>query len=302
MARAAQKTREVDGPLRLFKKSFSLYRARFLSFFLLGVIAFAVGGIQFLAIYFHSLSLFIASVIASVVVSYIVYLAMIRIASAPGTMSAGLALSRVEQFVIPSVWVSFVMMLVVLGSSVLFIIPGIIVTVFIIFSLFAVIVEHCQQMDALLHSWQIVKGRWLQVFYKIFVGAIIIGFISWAIIGLCWLFGIGETPVETIRRTAAGDFSLSMTQSLINQFVANVFSLPLAILFLSVLYEQLRRTNHATFTPVHMAAVKKYVRIFAILGILCLIGGLFFSSLRFLQVIPELIKVTHAPAAIFSAF
>jgi hypothetical protein len=51
-----------------------------------------------------------------------------------------------------------------------------------------------------------------------------------------------------------------------------------------------------------MKAVKRYIRIFALIGIVCVIAGFFFSSLRFLQVIPELIKLTHAPAAVFSAF
>jgi len=76
-------------------------------------------------------------------------------------------------------WVSFLSGLAVLGGYILFIIPGIIFSVWFTFSVFVFICEGLKGTSALKRSKQLVQGYWWPIFGRIVVLGIITLLISW---------------------------------------------------------------------------------------------------------------------------
>lgn len=64
------------------------------------------------------------------------------------------------------------MLFVALGT-IFFIVPGIIIGVFLAFSLYVCVIENKKGMDALKRSWNLVKGNWWQVFGRLLLLGII---------------------------------------------------------------------------------------------------------------------------------
>jgi hypothetical protein len=297
-----KKVKPFESPLELIKKSFRVYRLKFSTFATFGCIVSLITFIQLFSIRTHSMLLFIASVIATVIVSYVIYIAEIRVAAAPAPMNAWQALRQVEHYIVPSAWVSCAILILSLGGTLLLILPGIVVSVFVMFALLAVVVDHYEKTEAIIYSWHLVKERWLGVVGRLLLANIIIGAIALVVMGAFWFMGIGETPFETIARARLGDFNVSVSQSIISEAIANFFVLPLAIIFVAQLYESLKRTTSHIVQGNELKKTKHILRVLAFCGVVFIIGGFFLSSIRLAQVIPQLIRMTHAPASVFTAF
>jgi hypothetical protein len=299
---SSKNVKPFETPVELIKKSFKVYRSKFSTFFVLGLIVFLVTTVQLFAIRTHSMFMFVLSVLATVVVSYIVYIAEIRVASDPAGMSIWETLRRVEHYIVPSAWVSLAIIIIALGGVLLFIVPAIIVSVLMMFSVFAVIIDHYEKTEAIIYSWHLVKERWIPIFGRLLLMNLVIGGISLVLIGSLWLVGVGETPVETVARVRSGDYNVSVSQTILSEAVANFFAIPLSIIFIAQLYESVKRTSTKVVTNAEIKKTKNILRVLALCGVIFVVGGIFLSSLRIAQVVPQLIKFTHAPAAVFSAF
>ena len=64
-------------------------------------------------------------------------------------------------------WISILLTLVLMGSYILALIPGIIFTVWFVFAPFALVVDDKRGMDAIFHSKSLVRGRWWGVFGRL---------------------------------------------------------------------------------------------------------------------------------------
>ena len=62
-------------------------------------------------------------------------------------------------------------------SFIFFIIPGLIVGIYLVFSLYVLIIEEGRGMNALKRSWALVKGNWWKVFGRVFLLNMIFGII-----------------------------------------------------------------------------------------------------------------------------
>jgi hypothetical protein len=227
---------------------------------------------------------------------------MIRAATEPARMSAGEVLARVEHFILPSVWVSLAMLLISLGGIFMLVIPGLIAAFLIMFAVFALIVDHYQQIDAIVYSWHLVKKQWLALFIRMFVANLIFGLIALGIFVIFWALGIGESPIQTVSRVRQGSLGISISQSILEQAVTNFFSVPVTISFMSILYSSAKRRVPDGPNEKEVESIKKIIKVLAVVGIIFLLLGFFASSLRLAQIIPELIRITHLPAAVFTAF
>src|SRR4051812_1162170 len=103
-------------PIELIKRSFLLYWHKLSVLFPLGSIVLVVGLLLLLSIQTRSILLFSLSVVAGILVSYVVYLAMIRAISSPTAVSAGEAFTTVERAIVPAAWVSAGLVLIVFGG------------------------------------------------------------------------------------------------------------------------------------------------------------------------------------------
>jgi len=157
---------------------------------------------------------------------------------------------QAKKYFWPFIWVSFLFGIVVLGGSILFIIPGIIFFIWFSQATFVVLFENIHGWSALKRSKRYVKGRWWGVVGRIVFIGLIMGVISMAvqfavfIISLILMLLIG---LSSGSETLIGIVSLAM--SLLGQ-VAGVIVAPLAVVYSYLMYVSLRET----YNPVVSAA------------------------------------------------
>jgi hypothetical protein len=84
------------------------------------------------------------------------------------------------------IWLIMLSSLVVLGGFLLFIIPGIIISLWVMFAVFVFVVEKEKGMNSLLRSYSYTKGRWAAIFLKFLPLMILYGvvmFVAESILG-----------------------------------------------------------------------------------------------------------------------
>ncbi|MFH1790224.1 MAG: hypothetical protein ABH832_04135 [bacterium] len=73
----------------------------------------------------------------------------------------------------PVIWTSAIAILIIIGGTILFIIPGIIFSIWYAFVSYEVVLENKKGMEALAKSKELVKGRWFGIVYRLFAPALI---------------------------------------------------------------------------------------------------------------------------------
>ncbi len=84
-------------------------------------------------------------------------------------------LKKASRLIVPGVIAALLTGLITLGGLILLIIPGLYLGMLLFFSLHAVVIEGKSPMDALHASKGLVQGRWWQVFWRIFIPALLFG-------------------------------------------------------------------------------------------------------------------------------
>jgi hypothetical protein len=82
----------------------------------------------------------------------------------------------------PTIYTSLLTGLVIFGGTVLFIVPGIIFSVWYVFSTYAVILDNKKGGVALKFSKSLVIGRWWRMVWRIVVPSLLFGLIAYVII------------------------------------------------------------------------------------------------------------------------
>jgi len=151
--------------------------------------------------------------------------------------------------IFPLIWVGLLAFFVILGGSILFIIPGIIFGVWFSFIWFVVVDEDLNGVEALLKSSWYVRGRGVAVFWRIL-----------------FLFCVGVLFILTALLLAIGlflflaKFSFNLTDyyflflvgtiSLIVEFAYSLFMGPFIVVYYFLLYKHLKNTKKGeTFEP-----------------------------------------------------
>lgn len=84
----------------------------------------------------------------------------------------------------PIIFTSALVALIVLGGTILFIIPGIIFTIWYIFISYVIILEGKTGLSALRASKELVVGRWWSIVWRLFVSGLIFGISAAIVISL----------------------------------------------------------------------------------------------------------------------
>lgn len=121
------------------------------------------------------------------------------------------------------IWVSILSGLIVLGGLILFIIPGVIFSLWYTFAPFVAILEKKHGMEALRESKKLVQGRWWTVFGYFFVLGLLFFVVSFAI------QMIASIPAMIVDTTATQAFA-SVVTSLTN-FILSPIMFIATILF-----------------------------------------------------------------------
>lgn len=181
----------------LFTNSYALFRERYLSLLLIfavpGFVAavisllFGVGYAVYMAFVTRALlsggnvvtSIILLAVVLLLIFIPIVIIQMWGIAaltvavSSPKKLSFGEAYKKSWKYVRSLWWIMILSGLLIVGGSI-FIIPGIIYSVWYSFDQFVLVDENERGMRALIKSREYVRGHWWAVFFRIFLLAIIV--------------------------------------------------------------------------------------------------------------------------------
>jgi hypothetical protein len=297
-----QTQQKLPSPIALIKAALQIYKKNIRTFLSLGLVVFLIGALQSYALHINSSLLLAFTVIAGIVVSYIVYLATIKAASLEQEVKLGDLFAMIQPNIFPAVWVSGLVVLVVISGFLFLIIPGIILAVYLAFAMFAVVLDGKKKTDALIYSSELVHGRWWAVLWRIIVTNIIIGTAIALVAAVLSSFGVIGDPTTAINAMRDGNRELTLTQSIINHAISNFLSLPITLSFTYALYEVLKRTKIYSFTESEQKALHKYARYLSIFALIAVIFSIFVSGILIAKLLPELVKATHSTASIFSAF
>jgi hypothetical protein len=179
-------------------ESLDILWKNFLNFFTITIIPFLIVGLFLGAFWLlkYKLSgiLFIFFIIIFILASFISFswgpLALIY--AAKERVSAIEAFSKTSKKIISNVWISFLVTFITLGGSLLFLVPGIIFSVWFLFSQMVLVFEGERGMNALLKSKEYVKNNFLAVLWRyffIFAISLLISFIPRLIFSVIKILG-----------------------------------------------------------------------------------------------------------------
>ena len=140
--------------------------------------------------------------------------------------------------IIPAILISILVGLIVLGGIILFIIPGIIFSIWLAFAFYAVVIDKNKPSIALGKSKELVKGRWWKVLWKLLAPAIIFNLV---LLLVQWIITL---PLDTIlqnltKNTPTFTFLLTLF-TLISTAIGLLF-VPLTAAAPVILYLELKK-------------------------------------------------------------
>ena len=292
----------ISDPFSLLKSAFRIYREKFSIIAPLGSIVLLIGVFQLLSIEMNSPALMISSVLSGVAVSYIVYVAMISAISSPLPVSLAAVLEEIQPKIVPAALVSALMVLVVSGGFLFLIVPGLAAVIFLLFSMMSAVVDGRRKQEALIHSWMLVRGRWWKIFFRFAAANIAVGFAGALAMFAFWLLGVGENPFRTFSSLGQNARAISFGQSVASQIVSNFLIVPMNVAFTFVLYRELKKFPDAAVNDKERAAAVSWIRFFTGAGVAFVVAGIFIFGFFLARFLPEVVSITHAPAAVFEAF
>jgi hypothetical protein len=128
----------------------------------------------------------------------------------------------------PVIYTSFLVSLIVMGGTLLFIIPGIIFMIWYSFSFYAVVFEGKTWMQALSASKSLVVGRWWSILWRLFLPGFVFGLLAGIAATLC------SYLIELIPLSAMTNAVIErVVNSIINIIITPVTAAASLILYVS---------------------------------------------------------------------
>jgi hypothetical protein len=169
-----------------------------------------------------SISFFIGSLLASIVYILLSFAVLYIVSKSPQReVSLSESLTWTKQNILGIIWVSLLMFFVILGGYMLFIVPGIILSLILFFSQYVYINEGTKGVAALLRSRDLAKGKWWSIAIKIALISlvlIVVFIIASFTIGL--MLGLSMSPAVSIPLLAIIYQAFSVAGSIIMFHVA----------------------------------------------------------------------------------
>ena len=135
------------------------------------------------------------------------------------SLSWGEALNFAVTRWLPALWTGFVAFWIVMGFFLLFLVPGIVWSIYYYFFVFAVALRGVSGMKALAYSKSLVKGKW----WRTFGYALAIGFIM----------SLAQTGAEVILSPLPETSVFETVRNIVDNLVSAPFTCMLAIFFLN---------------------------------------------------------------------
>jgi nitrate reductase NapE component len=278
---------QLPSIFELFKKTFDVYKEKFKIILYLAALPVAVSVLSFVAGAIGGLGLvsFVLSVV-SLVVMFLFYPALVLVIFSE-TLSASYESAkefyrRACKIFWPFLVVLGLGVVAVMGGALLLIIPAIYVSVMITFSVFAFMLDQKKGKEALATSWAYVKGNWWKVFGRYLVLGIAFG-IAQSIINA--VLGKIFPPSSVVLNLPEGSSvylpqwfgssgawmsSLSVTSPaalLLSTVINTALFGPLTLVYSFLIYKGLKSARLSGISEPELAAARKSVKTFSVLGI-----------------------------------
>lgn len=217
-------------------------------------------------------SLVIFSWILAVVAGTFSRLALFEIVSEEGTPEGGIrgAFIKGAHFLVPFAWVGIVSGLATAGGLFFFIIPGILLSIWLSLSVYVLFGEGKKGMEALVASWYYVKGFWFPVLWRFFFLGIIF-LIAGLLLGA---LSAGQVITDTLKNGVTEFTDVAPARpviQMINLVFNNFVVFPMGIIYAFFIYRALRKIKSATPVEENKEKFRKAIKIFALAGVLGLI-------------------------------
>jgi len=144
-------------------------------------------------------------------------------------------LEQSAKIIFSAILVSILTSIAIGVGFLLFIIPGIIVTVWLLFALYIVALEHESPITAMKESKKLVEGRWWQVFWRLLFPAFILN------LAIALIEGIAIFSLRVITE------NLYIINSVIT--ILGFIMLPVTIIAIVILYIELKKTPTEKVEP-----------------------------------------------------
>lgn len=131
----------------------------------------------------------------------------------------------------PVIITSFLVTLIVLGGTLLLIIPGIIFAVWYSFSTYVVIFEGAKGLSALRASKALVAGRWWSIVWRLAISTMVFGFLNSAL-SYTLIFIIKSLPLPVFIQSASASALVSL---------AGAITAPLSAGAILILYQSAKQ-------------------------------------------------------------
>jgi len=153
-------------------------------------------------------------------------------------------LYNVKQYVWPSIIVSFLTGIIVLGGTLLLIIPGIIFAIWFSFVVYEIVLNDSASIASLKTSKMLVNGRWWKVFWRLLAPGFIFGLLT------ILLQGIINFPLTFVEASSTGGLLIIMFFTLLSN-VASILVMPLTTAAPTILYLELKNMPVTTKKEIH---------------------------------------------------
>lgn len=275
---------------KLFGWSFSFYKQHFSVIAGISVISFLFSLVQIFTGKSLSVRLVLVLAILAFVVSFLSRLALFDAVAEEGR-SVGGAYKKSLQMFFPFIWVSGLVTLATLGGFFLFIIPGILLSIWLSLSLYVLFAENRRGTSALVASWHYVKGYWGAIFWRgLFLSLVIL------LISLVLAFVTSGPSILTALKSGVKP-EVSLLSQLINLVFNNFFILPLSIIYPYGIYRSLKEIKTSVPLESDEQKIKRNITIFSVIGIIGIIAMIALSWFLLLKFLPQFSPRINSPTS-----
>ena len=291
-----KKPRLPDAPA-LLDQTISTYRSRFWDIAFVCLVLFLSSTLQDIALSTNIRTLIVVVTILNLIISILSVLAfMVAIAHPETVIRSGSALyDQAIGLVIPYLWIIIVIGLALIGGAVLFVIPALVLSIFLNFANYTLVVENRRGLDALIASWHYIEGRWWSVAWRtIFFGALV--FILSLVVNFI-IFLLSSSVTAATIATYQPPLSGSIVADAWSAFII----VPASIIYFYHLFLNLKIVNPTPPNEAQKRSIKNWVMSFVILGIVVLFLGLAFATLSISKYLPEFLRAAPMTASVIYA-
>jgi hypothetical protein len=269
------------GPLTLLNQSIERYRQMFdkiVGIFAIPFVAWVL--VQVLSLTPLGALLRPLWLLLALLTSLVSQLAFFVLVTKPLDSSPSEAWARTPALILPFIWILILSALITVGGFALFIIPGIIFSIWLSQSMYIMIAEEKRGLTALVTSWERVSGHWWSVLWRM----IVVGFVT--------------ILVSLFVSLVVTSFGHSFLPSFVLSFFQFFVLTPIVGIYSYLLYADLRRLKSEVDVTAPAFTTKRHWLIgLAIVGLvlpIVIVAGFGIGLLILLRST----AITHLPAGV----